>query len=289
VSAAIECFDIQLDVVLLDGASHVGGQIDEIPHTVRNVAPAPDGNDALVDELARHASTLGGRLQLGQEVDQLNLAAGLVVAGAHRYRTRCVLLATGSRRRELENAPDGSLGGDVTYLVEPHLDQFAGRPVAVIGGGDSAVLDALTLAETGSAVTLIHRSPRLTTRPDLLERMRSQHRITEMAGWTLDKLVGSEHLEGVDISNPGTGENRRLDIHGIVLKLGREPRVDLVREQLDLGTHGGIAVDADLRTSDPRTFAAGDVVEGAYARIATAIGHGSLAARSMLTYLESGP
>ena len=86
-----------------------------------------------------------------------------------------------------------------------------------------------------------------------------------------------------------TGEHRRLDVGGVVLKLGREPCVDLVRDQLDLGAHGGIAVDADLRTSDPRTFAAGDVVEGAYERIATAIGQGSLAARSILAYLESRP
>ncbi len=66
VSAAIECFDIQLDVVVLEARSKVGGQIDQIPHTVRNVAPAPDGNDALVDALARHASMLGDRLQLDQ-------------------------------------------------------------------------------------------------------------------------------------------------------------------------------------------------------------------------------
>jgi thioredoxin reductase (NADPH) len=289
VSAAIECFDIHLDVVVLEAAGRVGGQIDQIPHTVRNVAPAMDGNDALVDALALHASTLGDRLQLDQTVTRLDLASGQVDAGTHRYRARCVLVATGSRRRELENAPDGSFGGDVTYLVEPHLARFAGLPMAVVGGGDSAVLDALELAAAGSSVTLIFRSPHLTARRDLVKRVRAEGRITEMAGWTLHTLVGSDHLQGIDVSNGGTGEHRRLDVRGAVLKLGREQRVDLVRSQLDLGTHGGIVVDADLRTSEPRTFAAGDVVEGAYERIATAIGQGSLAARSILAYLESSP
>ena len=203
---------------------------------MRNVAPAPDGNDALVDALARHASILGDRLQLDQTVTRLDLAAGLVDAGTHRYRARSVLVATGSRRRELENAPDGSFGGDVTYLVEPHLARFAGRPMAVIGGGDSAVLDALELAAAGSPVTLIYRSPHLTARRDLVERVRAEGRITEMAGWALDMLVGSDHLEGVEVSNRSTGEHRRLDVGGVVLKLGREQRVDLVRDQLDLGT-----------------------------------------------------
>ncbi len=289
VSAAIECFDIQLDVVVLEAASKVGGQIDEIPHTVRNVVPAMEGNDALVAALARHASTLGDRLQLDQTVTRLDLAAGHIDAGPHRYRARSVLMATGSRRRELENAPEGSFGGDVTYLVEPHLARFAGRPIAVFGGGDSAALDALELAAAGSSVTLVHRSTHLTARRDVVERVRAESRITELAGWTLDKLVGSDHLQGIDVSNASAGEHRRLDVGGVVLKLGREQRVDLVRDQLDLGRHGGIVVNADLRTSEPRTFAAGDVVEGAYERIATAIGQGSLAARSILAYLEPSP
>jgi thioredoxin reductase (NADPH) len=287
VSAAIECLDIQLDIIVLDCASKVGGQIDQIPHSVRNVAVAPDGNDSLVDALARHASILGDRLQLGRTVTRLDLDAGTVEAGTYRCRARSVLVATGSRRRELEHAPEGSYGGDVTYLVEPHLARFAGRPMAVIGGGDSAVLDALALAEGGSEVALVHRSPHLTARGDLVERVRSQGRITELAGWTLDGLVGSDHLQGVDVSAGSTGDHRRLEVGGIVLKLGREQHVELVRDQLRLGVHGGIEVDTTLRTSHPRAFAAGDVVEGAYERIATAIGQGSLAAHSILTSLES--
>ena len=93
--------------------------------------------------------------------------------------------------------------------------------MAVIGGGDSAVLDALELAEAGSPVTLVHRSPHLTARRDLVERVRSEGRITEMAGWTLDTLVGSDRLQGVEVSNRSTGEHRRLDVGGLVLKLGR--------------------------------------------------------------------
>jgi thioredoxin reductase len=198
-----------------------------------------------------------------------------------------VLLATGSRRRELKSAPDGAFGGDVTYLVEPHLARFAGRPMAVVGGGDSALLDALALAEAGAAVSLLYRSSVLHARRDLVERLRSEKRITEMAGWVTGTLLGSDRLVGVEVSEIATGQRRRLDVGGIVFKLGREPCVELVRDQLDLGAHGGIVVDIDLRTSHPRTFAAGDVVEGAYARIATAAGQGSLAARSILGRLES--
>jgi thioredoxin reductase (NADPH) len=288
VSAAIECFDIQLDVVLLDGAITVGGQIDEIPHNVRNVAVAPEGNKAISDALARHAATLGPRLHLDQPVTQVDLDAGLVVASGGRYHARCVLLTTGSIRRELASAQEGSFGGDVTYLVEPLLPDFARRPTAVFGGGDSALLDALALAEGGSpSVYLVHRELRVTARKDITGRFRSDSRITDLAGWELEKLVGSDHLEGVEVINHGTGEHRRLDVGGAVFKLGRRTCVDLVRDQVALGRRGGIVVDSALRTSHPRAFAAGDVVEGAYERIATAAGQGSYAAHSILTDLQS--
>ena len=289
VSAALECVDIQLDVMVFEGASTVGGQIEQIPHTVRNVAVAPDGNDAMVDAMARRISLLGDRLQLNRMVNRLDLEAGLVDTGTTQCRARSVLMATGSRRRELENAPEGSYGGAVTYLVEPHLTRFAGLPMAVVGGGDSALLDALELAAAGSLVTLVHRSPQLTARHDLVARARSEGRIIELAGWSLDKFVGSDQLRGIEVSDHSTGDHRRLEVGGVVLKLGREQCVDLVRAQLDIGVHGGIAVDAALRTSHPGTFAAGDVVDGVYERIATALGQGALAAHSVLSYLESRP
>ena len=287
VSAAIECLDIHLDVVLLDGASGVGGQIKETPHTVRNVGVAPEDNSGLVESLSHHAVTLGARFLLNRRVTELDLDDGLVVAGDERYRARNVLLATGSRRRELDAAPDGSFGGDVTYLVEPHIEDFAGRPAAVFGGGDSAALDALALADAGSSVFLVHRSPLLRARRDIIGRLESQPRITEMSGWTLERLIGGDRLEGAAVSGGTTGERRHLDVQRVVLKLGREPMAGLVHGQVELGRHGGVVVDASLRTSHPKAFAAGDVVEGAYERIATAMGQGSLAARSILNSLQS--
>jgi thioredoxin reductase (NADPH) len=287
VSTAIECSDIQLDVLLLENADRVGGQIEEVPHTMRNVVTSAEGNDKLLAALAEHASTLGDRLRLGEPVRSLDLSTGTVETGDRSYRAKSVLIATGSRRRELGIAPDGSFGGDVTYLIEPQLQRFAGRPMVVVGGGDSAALDALALADAGSPVTLVHRSPQLSSRHDIVARLRASNRITDLAGWDVDELVGGDQLRTVKVSNPTTGERREIEAGGIDLKLGREKRVELVKGQVELGTHGGITVDAALRTSSPKTFAAGDVTEGAYERVATATGEGSLAAHSILSYLQS--
>jgi thioredoxin reductase (NADPH) len=288
ISAAVECSDIQLDVVVFERAGRVGGQIEEVPHTIRNVVTAAEGNDRLLSDLAQHAATLGDRLHLGEPVRGVDLATGTVDAGEGGHRARSVLIATGSRRRELDVARDGSFGGDVTYLVEPHLERFAGRPMVVVGGGDSAALDALALADGGSAVTLVHRSPRLRARHDVVERVRASDRITELAGWDLAQLIGGSELHAVEVSERNTGERREIHAGGIVLKLGREKCVELVEGQVELGVDGGITVDPALRTSSPGTFAAGDVTEGAYERVATAVGQGSLAAHSVLDYLQSG-
>jgi thioredoxin reductase (NADPH) len=285
-SAALECFDVQLDVLVFESAGRVAGQISEIPHDVRNVVTSAQGNAALLEAVTRSSARLADRLVLGTPVAEVDLDRGVVVAGGVRYETATVVIATGSRRRELDLAPDAALGGDVTYLLEPHFDRFAGQSVAVVGGGDSAVLDALALARGGSPVTLVHRGPALTARRDLVASVRDEPLVTELAGWGLLQLVGPDRLHAIVVAHAESGERRTLEVARLVLKLGRAPSVELVRDQVDLGRRGGIAVDAGLRTSHARALAAGDVVEGAYERIAVAMGHGSLIARSVLGRLE---
>jgi thioredoxin reductase (NADPH) len=282
-SAAVECADIALDVVALEAEERVGGQVHDIPHTVRNVATTTVTPPAVADALEEHAVALGDRLRRKSPATVVDVAAGRVETALDSYRARTLVIATGSRRRELAVAPEGAFGGAVTYLVEDHLPSFVGRAVAVIGGGDSAVLDALQLARAGSDVTLVHRSAELHARSDLLAELAAEPKIAQMAGFGIERLIGTGLLEAVELR--GQGSTVRLGIERMVLKLGREPNTDLVRGQVGLGTGGGIDVDADLRTTHPSTFAVGDVVEGTYERIAVALGQGSVAARSVLRSL----
>ncbi len=175
----------------------------------------------------------------------------------------------------------------MTYQLGPDLDRFAGRPVVVIGGGDNATLDALALAQTGSPVTLVHRSERLASRPDIASQLRDDPRITELGGWELDAVSGEDRLEEVVLVRLTTGERRSIKAGGLVVKVGKAPRTELVRDQLELDGSGAVVVDKTLATSRLGVFAAGDVVAGAYWRIATAIGQGSLAARSVLRHLAA--
>jgi thioredoxin reductase (NADPH) len=198
-----------------------------------------------------------------------------------------IVIATGVGLRRLPAAADGDFGGDVTYELGSDLERFAGRPVVVIGGGDNATLDALALAHNDSSVTLVHRAERLASRPDIAGELRDDPRITELGGWELDEVHGNDRLEEVVLVRPATGERRSIKAGGLVVKVGKAPRTELFRGQLETDRSGAIVVDETLATSRLGVFAAGDVVAGAYWRIATAIGQGSLAARSVLRHLAT--
>jgi thioredoxin reductase (NADPH) len=288
VSCALECFDIQLDTVVFEADDRPGGQLVEVPNSVRNIAVGTFADGAAVRaSLDAAAAILGDRLRVSDPVTRVDVGRRWIETGASRAHARALVIATGTARQRLAAAEDGGFGGDVTYLLDDaRLRRFAGRDVVVIGGGDSGTLDALELARGGSRVWLVHRADGLTARHDIVEQVRRDERIVQLAGWELESVDGTDHLEGVTLARHADGERRRVEASALVIKIARVPRTDLVRGQLELDHKGAIVVDKGLRTSCAGVFAAGDVVADAYARVAAALGQGSLAARSVLRYLQ---
>jgi thioredoxin reductase (NADPH) len=289
-SCALECHDIQLDTIVLEMQAEVGGQITEIPFHVRNVAAGVfDDEHSLPQALHRSVAILGDRVRRSWLVDRIGLGERWVESQGRRLAADAIVIATGVGVRRLPGAVDGGFDGDVTYELGPDLGRFAGRPVVVIGGGDNASLDALTLARCGSPVTLVHRAERLASRPDLAGELHDNPLITQLGGWELDRVGGDERLEEVVLIRHATGERRSVKACGLVVRIGKAPRTDLIRDGLQTDRSGAVVVDETLATSRVGVFAAGDVVAGAYWRIATAMGQGSLAARSVLRHLAASP
>jgi thioredoxin reductase (NADPH) len=289
VSAALECKDIQLDVVLLEAGPALGGQLVEITHPVRNVATGwyADGR-ALRTALQTAAEVLGDVVRLEHPVSAADLAGGWLEAGGERVGGKAVLIASGTTPEHLPIAGDGAFGGDVTYHVENDPDRFTGRPVVVVGGGDSATLDALYLAPLASSVILAHRSESLSARHDIVARLRGEPRIEDLAGWRVESLEGGDRLEEVVLVHPATGDRRTVPAGGLVVKISRDPSTQPFRDQIDVDRRGFVLADSELRASRPGVFAAGDVVSGAYWRLSNALGQGSLVSRTILRYLQDG-
>ena len=179
--------------------------------------------------LERSAAILGDRARRSWPVDRIDLGERWVQSAGRRLTADTIVIATGVGLRRLPAATDGAFGGDVTYQLGSDLDRFAGRPVVVIGGGDNATLDALALAQIASPVTLVHRSERSSSRPDIAGQLRDDPRIIELGGWELDDVRGDDRLEEVVLVRLDTGERRSVKAGGLVVKIGKAPRTDLFR------------------------------------------------------------
>jgi thioredoxin reductase (NADPH) len=138
-------------------------------------------------------------------------------------------------------------------------------------------------------VLLAHRSAQLTARHDIIAQLRAEPRIEDLPGWEVESLHGSEHLEEVVLVDRATDAHRTVPAGGLVVKISRDPCTEPFRGQVDLDRRGFVIVDSELASSCPGVFAAGDVVSGAYWRISSAFGQGSLVSRSILHYLQDVP
>ncbi len=287
VSCALECHDLKLDFLLLEAESRLGGQLAEVPNSIRNLPAGhfPDGA-ALRSALEESALILAQRRSVGCEVERVELGRQWLETGGRRIGFRALVIASVRRRRRLPIAVEGAFGGDVSYQIESRPGHFSGRAVAVVGPGDSAALDALELAESGCQIVLLHRSGALSARADIIAAVEAEPKIEVLSGWEVESLAGTERLESITAVQRETGVRRVLKVGGLVIKVGYVPNTEPFRGQIEVDHEGAVVVGPDLATSQPGVFAAGDVVAGSYPRIATAMGQGVLAARSLLRFLS---
>ncbi len=197
-----------------------------------------------------------------------------------RYLGRAVIVATGAEHRKLGVPGEDRLAGrGVSYCATCDGFMFRGKAVAVVGGGNSALTDAIYLASLGADVTLIHRR----------DKLRAQKRLQELFAGTgsrtlwssvVEEIMGKERVEGVVVRELGSGAVRTIPVDGVFVAIGLDPSSGLARDiGVRVDEYGFIKVDGGMRTNIPRVYAAGDVT-GGVRQIVTAVGAGAVAALS---------
>ncbi|AZG47018.1 thioredoxin-disulfide reductase [Gordonia insulae] len=236
---------------------------------------------ALMDEMREQAIRFGADLRM-EDVDTVRLAGAVkeVEVGGEVYRSRAVILAMGAAARYLGIENEQTLlGRGVSACATCDGFFFKDQDIAVIGGGDSAMEEATFLTKFARSVTLVHRREEFRASKIMLERARANDKIRFVTNSAVTSVLGDTSVTGLQLSDTITGESSTIDVTGMFVAIGHDPRSELIRGQVDLDPEGYVQVDGRTTyTSLPGVFACGDLVDHTYRQAITAAGSGCSAA-----------
>lgn len=290
VNCALELHECKISYLVIDRNARPGGQLPDIPSLVYNVAAGIFENGAeMQDRLNVVAQRIGLNIKSGEEILDCDLNEKTLRSKNNIYRARAIFLSTGYRVRILRDVDVSSeqVSSDICYHTGSAQQDFENKNIAIIGGGDSAVLEALERADTAKSVTIITRGNEYKARLDLIKKIQSDSRIQTMNGFTLEGLEGDRHLRKVKLRSTVDDTIHEIAAEKLIVKIGYCPNTEIFRNQVEMDATGHIRVDVDGRTSVDGVFAGGDIITPGFDRIAFAMGSGVLAARSIRKFLES--
>jgi thioredoxin reductase (NADPH) len=212
-----------------------------------------------------------------------------VKTSAGTTEAQAVIVASGTRPRELGVEGEKEFRGrGVSYCATCDGPFFKDNEVVVVGGGDSALEEAVFLTRFCSRVYVVHRRDEFRAVRLLVERARGNEKVTFITHSIVEKIRGSEQgVEGVDVKDLESGKVKNLAVSGVFLYVGISPNAEFLPEGIETDEGGYVVTDEEMRTSAAGLFAAGDVRRKNLRQIATAVGDGAIAAMSAVKYLES--
>lgn len=279
-SAAIYGKRAGLNLLVLESAPMSGGQVLNT-YEVDNYLGMPGMNGFDMGmQFRAHADRLGVEFREAEVTGiQDKVQSKIVVTGEIELEAKAVILATGAVHAHLGVPGEEELSGmGVSYCATCDGAFFKGRTVAVVGGGDVALEDAVYLARTCEKVYLIHRRDELRGAMVLQEELKKLDNVEILYSCTVEEIQGESAVENLCVKNVKSGEVFDLNVAGVFIAVGIKPNTDLVRESLKLDPGGYIPAGEDCATEIPGLFAAGDVRKKSIRQIITAVADGANAA-----------
>ncbi|MBN1938381.1 MAG: thioredoxin-disulfide reductase [Candidatus Aminicenantes bacterium] len=292
-SAAIYTGRARLSTVVLEKCLP-GGQI-LITDWIENYPGFPDGVSPLVlmEGFQKQAVHFGAEIVTDEAREivpdpESGDPKGWIVRGEKgEYPAKAVIIAAGAQYRRL-GLPEESrlIGRGVSYCATCDGAFFKERPIAVVGGGDTALMEAVYLTKFADRVHLVHRRDKLRGAKILQERIFGNPKIMVEWNSVVAKILGGDNVEGIVLRNTVDGSMREVKVDGVFVSIGMDPQSEFVKRLLSVNEWNEICVDERMATAKPGIYAAGDVVDAAPHQVATAVGTGVTAALSAGEYLS---
>lgn len=288
-TAAVYAARANLAPLVIEGEIEGGGALMNTTE-VENFPGFPEGimGPDLMANMRQQAERFGAEI-LTEDATELELTGEIktVKVGDVEYRSKTVILATGSGYRRLGLPDEDRLSGrGVSWCATCDGFFFRDQPIAVVGGGDSAVEEATFLSRFGESVTIIHRRDELRASAIMAERAKNDPKIDFAWNSQVVAINGEQKVESVTLEDTVTGEHRELPVSGLFIAIGHDPRSELLRGQVALDDEGYVLVEGrSTRTNLEGVFACGDLVDHTYRQAITAAGTGCQAALDAEKYL----
>ena len=293
-TAAIYAARANLSPLVIASSVEFGGELMKTTE-VENFPGFPEGimGPDLMMRMQAQAERFGAEI-VYDDVTSLELTGPVkrvTLGNGDVHEALSVVFATGSAYRKLGLADETRLSGyGVSWCATCDGAFFRQRTVAVVGGGDSAMEEATFLTKFADKVYVIHRKNTLRASKTMQDRAFANPKIEFVWNSAVASIYGADEVTGIGVVDVTNGEERTLDVQGLFVAIGADPRTHLVHGQLELTEFGTIAVEGrSSRTNLPGVFAAGDVVDPTYRQAVTAAGSGTVAALDAEHYLASLP
>jgi len=287
-TAALYAARAALEPIIFEG-SQAGGQLT-LTAEVENFPGFPDGilGPDLMDLLHRQAEKFGAQL-CPVDVTSVDFSSRpfLILTGEDQHQADAVIVATGSSARWLGVPGEDRLRGHgVSACATCDAFFFKEHEVVVVGGGDSAMEDALFLTKFASKVTIIHRRDEFRASKIMVQRVLDHPKIEIRWNTLVEEILGDKTVEAVRLRHVQTADIEDFATQGVFVAIGYEPNTELFRGQIDLDEMGYLETRGNTSTSVPGVFGAGDVVDHVYRQAVTAAGMGCRAAIDAGRWLE---
>ncbi|MFC1966259.1 NAD(P)/FAD-dependent oxidoreductase [Chloroflexota bacterium] len=279
----------KLNTLIIEREKFGGELLDR--DLIENYPGYPNGvsGPELGSNMASQVMNYGTQIQFG-EVEQIDIDEDykVIKTAQGNYRSKALIIAGGAHPMKL-GVPGEQEFADrgVFYCATCDGPRFANKAVAVAGGGNSGMTEALLLTRMVSKVTIIEMLPQLTGTKIIQERISSNPKIEIKCGVKIEAIRGDDQVKALDLLDVQTGQKSALEVDGILVWIGLDANTDYLKGKVPLDEKGQIVVNDQMETEIPGVFAAGDIRHNSPMQITTAVGDGATAALSLERYLQS--